>query len=103
MATLKVNTMQKCLENLSLISDIWILAIIMKLEEKSFTFNGLKRGIPGISPATLTNRLKKMVAEELISKSPSSTHKQGVIYELAPRGKLLLPVVESMKKAALQL
>lgn len=98
-----ITDMQQCLQNMELIGDVWILAVVMVLEHEGLGFNRLRQTIPNINPATLNNRLKKMLQAGIIDRRASPYHKQAVIYNLTPRGRLLLPIIHEMKIAAIKL
>lgn len=92
-----------CMDTLRLIGDVWILAIIVQLADADCRFGELQRQIDGINPVTLTNRLKKLEEAELIIRQINTIDKQSVTYQLTNRGKLVLPVINELKKLSLQL
>lgn len=98
-----VADMQQCLQNMELIGDVWVLAIVMVLEREGMGFNQLRQHIDGMNSVTLNTRLKKMREAKLIDRQPSLIHKQAVVYSLTSKGRVLLPIVHEMKKAALKL
>jgi DNA-binding HxlR family transcriptional regulator len=66
-------------------------------------FNGLKHfeefqaGL-GIARNILSDRLSKMVAGEILERSPDPADKRRVIYSLSPKGEGLLPVILAVRQ-----
>ena len=73
----------------------WTMNIARELLSGSTRFNELRRGLPRISPALLSKRLKELEQEGIVARSP--TEEPGVFaYELTPAGRDLWDVVEAM-------
>jgi DNA-binding HxlR family transcriptional regulator len=85
-----------CPINLSLevLGDTWSLLIIRDLMfGNARHFRELLRSEEGISTNILANRLRKLVAQGLISASDDPTHKQKTVYSLTEMGIALVPVL----------
>lgn len=74
----------------------WTVVLLRELIAGSTRFNDLKRGVPRMSPALLSQRLKELQAAGILdvvsSDAPRSSHE----YILTDAGRDLLPVVESI-------
>src|SRR5947208_9221389 len=85
----------QCPINLSLevLGDSWSLLIIRDLTFGNVRhFRELLRAQEGISSNILADRLKKLVANGLITAADDPTHKQKTIYSLTEMGIALVPV-----------
>ncbi|WP_395673496.1 winged helix-turn-helix transcriptional regulator [Phenylobacterium sp.] len=72
----------------------WTLVLMRELLFGSTRFNDLRRGLPRMSPALLSQRLKDLEALGVIRRAPGPS---GVLeYHLTPAGEELRPVVEAM-------
>lgn len=85
-------------ESLKMLGDFWSLSIIQILNHDEKRFTELQREIKNINPTTLSNRLKKLELENLITRKEETLNKISVIYKLTKKGKDLLPVFEQIKK-----
>lgn len=74
-----------------LLSDMWTMLIFRQLLATGAGFCELERSLEGISPRTLTLKLKKLEAEKLIKKTKNST------YELTKKGNGLEIVIDAMR------
>lgn len=93
----------KCKSILKLIGDYWALNILMELRQGEFRFSELQRTLEGISPVTLTNRLKKLDEAELIYRTTQSRDKQSVVYGLNDCGRKLAPILDAIEKVNLDI
>ena len=85
-----------CPINLSLevLGDTWSLLIIRDLMfGDARHFRELMRSPEGISSNILADRLKKLVAQGLITSADDPTHKQKTIYSLTEMGIALVPML----------
>jgi len=74
--------------DIAFIEKKWVLEIIWELETyKGSNFNELKRGIRGISSRILSDRLKELEKNEIISRTVQDTHPPKVLYSLTEKGK----------------
>ena len=75
-------------EDISFIEKKLIFEIICELETyKGWNFNELKRRIKGISSRILSDRLKELEKNEIISRTVQDTHPPKVLYDLTEKGK----------------
>lgn len=82
---------------LSRFSGKWSVLIICVLgENESTRFNSIAKAIPDISPKVLTDTLKNLEKDHLISRTVYSEIPPRVEYELTPLGKSLLPLLGSL-------
>lgn len=79
-----------------LIGNKWKLLIIRNLLDGEQRFTQLKNGIPGISQKVLTDNLRIMEEEGIISQEVFAQVPPKVIYSLTEFGKSLLPVIDAM-------
>jgi DNA-binding HxlR family transcriptional regulator len=85
---------------LKLVADYWVLRIVeeISLAPDGARFSNLQRSLGGASPATLTNRLRTLADEQVITRSVDGG--QSVVYRLTDRGRRLLPVLTSIRQFA---
>lgn len=71
----------------------WTIVLLRELVAGSTRFNDLRRGVPRMSPALLSQRLKDLQAASIVAKvtGPSGS----VEYRLTEAGKELQPIVEA--------
>src|SRR4051812_5315663 len=84
----------------NILGDAYTLHIVDKLSTKSLRFNELQRSITDICPATLTDRLKKLEMEKIVTRQEETVDKVSVVYELTPKGKGILPIIKAINKFA---
>jgi DNA-binding HxlR family transcriptional regulator len=89
-----------CPINLSLevVGDKWSLLIIrdMMFGNRRHFRELLTRSEEGIASNILSDRLKRLVEQRIVSKADDPTHKQKAIYSLTEQGIELLPVLAQM-------
>ncbi len=66
-------------------------------------FNGLKhfeefQGALGIARNILSDRLCKLVAGEILERTPDESDRRKVVYALTPKGEALMPVVVALRQ-----
>lgn len=93
----------RCMEILSVVGDLWTLAVVMTLENEELRFNELQRAIPKVNAVTLTSRLRKLVDAGVVSRVTESRSRQSTVYALTPFGRRLLPIVHAVRTVALDL
>jgi DNA-binding HxlR family transcriptional regulator len=71
----------------------WTLIVLRELMAGSTRFNELRRGVPSMSPALLSKRLKDLEAAKIIARTPVTGEPGVFAYTLTPSGKELEPVV----------
>jgi DNA-binding HxlR family transcriptional regulator len=93
----------RCMQILSVIGDLWTLAVVMTLQKSQMRFNELQRAIPRVNAVTLTSRLKRLEEAGIVSRTLQSHGKQSTVYTLTPLGERLLPIVDAVRAVALDL
>jgi DNA-binding HxlR family transcriptional regulator len=78
---------------MELLDERWTMLVIRELLEGSRHFNELRRGVPRMSPALLSTRLRTLVRAGVIERYEDGNR---ISYSLTPAGKELGPVVESI-------
>jgi DNA-binding HxlR family transcriptional regulator len=73
----------------------WTIIVLRELMAGSARFNDLRRGLPRMSPALLSQRLKDLEAAGIVSRRPSKIEPGILEYQLTRRGKELEPIVEA--------
>ncbi len=87
---------------IELVGDKWTLLLIAALlREGPSRFLDLQDGL-GVSPNTLSARLKRMEEAGLITRHPYSENPPRSAYVLTPGGSALSPVLEAMREWASQ-
>ena len=82
----------------SIIGSKWKLLIIRNLISRSWRFNELHRDLEGISQKVLTDSLRSMEADGIITRTVYAEVPPRVEYALSELGESLCPVIEEMKK-----
>lgn len=82
---------------MKLICDFWVLNIVDAIGNRELRFGEIEKSMP-ISPATLTNRLKKLEDQGVVVRHIETLDKQSVTYVLTPKGKDLLPIIVAIKR-----
>ncbi len=74
----------------------WTLLVLRELVLGSTRFNELRRGLPNMSPALLSKRLKDLEAVGIIRRS-SAEREPGILeYRLSEAGNELRPIIEAI-------
>ncbi|MDY4410375.1 MAG: helix-turn-helix domain-containing protein [Prevotella sp.] len=83
---------------LSRIGDRWSLLVLLALHEKAETmrFSDLCRAIPDVSQKMLTSTLRKLEADDLLSRAIYPEVPPRVEYKLTKRGKTLIPLLNQL-------
>ena len=72
----------------------WTVVLLRELVAGSTRFNELRRGVPRMSPALLSQRLKELEVAGIVTRKSGS--ERGVFeYQLTPAGRELGPIVEA--------
>jgi DNA-binding HxlR family transcriptional regulator len=80
-----------------LIGNKWTPLIIRDLVKGEKRFSELERSLRGISPKTLSERLKKLEDASVVNRTCFAEVPPRVEYTLTEKGFALLPVIESMR------
>ena len=80
----------------ALIGIKWILLIIRNLLKRPWRFNELKKDLEGISQKVLTDSLRSMEEDGLVTRTVYPEVPPRVEYALSDLGKSLKPILDSM-------
>jgi len=75
----------------------WTLLVIRDLADGRSRFCELERSLQGISPRTLSLRLRSLEEEGILERQTFSEVPPRVEYALTEKGRALLPIIESMR------
>ncbi len=81
-----------------LISGKWTILIIRDLAEGRRRFCELERSLAGISPRTLSLRLRALEEEGIVRRQTFAEVPPRVEYGLTEKGHALLPLIEDMRR-----
>ncbi len=81
----------------AIISGKWTLLIIRDLASGAKRFNQLERSLQGISPKTLSERLRALEEEDIVVRQTFAEMPPRVEYSLSEKGHDLVNVIESMR------
>jgi DNA-binding HxlR family transcriptional regulator len=79
------------------ISGKWTLLIIRDLADSSLRFCELERSLEGISPRTLSLRLRALEEQGVVERHTYPEVPPRVTYELTDKGRALVPLIEDMR------
>ena len=82
---------------LDVLGDRWTLLIIRELVISDQRFTELRRHLPGIAPTVLTQRLRTMAEQGLVS-TATPTFGGRSVYTLTPRGRSAIPVMTALAR-----
>lgn len=74
----------------------WTLMLLSELLSGTSRFNDLRRGLPRMSPALLSKRLKELETAGIIARSRSNGDPDLYEYTLTAAGRAARPIVEAM-------
>src|SRR5437899_12523758 len=75
----------------------WTVLIVHDLSEGPRRFSELERSCAGISPRTLSERLRALEDEGLVARHSYAESPPRVEYELTVKGEALLPIITEMR------
>jgi DNA-binding HxlR family transcriptional regulator len=75
----------------------WTMLVIRDLAEGRARFCELERSLAGISPRTLSLRLRALEEEGIVERQTFPEVPPRVEYALTEKGRALVPIVESMR------
>jgi DNA-binding HxlR family transcriptional regulator len=75
----------------------WTLLVIRDLAEGHSRFCELERSLQGISPRTLSLRLRALEEEGIVERRTFPEVPPRVEYALTDKGRALVPIIESMR------
>ena len=76
----------------------WTLLLVRDLSEGRSRFCELERSLAGISPRTLSLRLRALEEEGIVERHTYPEVPPRVEYALTPKGEALLPIIDSMRE-----
>ncbi|MFI7063287.1 winged helix-turn-helix transcriptional regulator [Kribbella sp. NPDC050124] len=79
------------------ISDKWVTLIITALADGPQRYSDLSRRIAGVSQKMLTQTLRSLERDGLLTRSVTPSVPVRVDYELTPLGRTLLPLIAAIK------
>ena len=79
----------------------WTPLIVRDLADGQRRFSELERSLNGISPKTLSERLKRLEEAHVLERRCFAEVPPRVEYSLTAKGHALLPVIESMREFGL--
>jgi DNA-binding HxlR family transcriptional regulator len=80
-----------------IISGKWTLLIIRDLADSSMRFCELERSLEGISPRTLSLRLRGLEEQGIVERRTYPEVPPRVEYVLTDKGRALVPLIEDMR------
>jgi DNA-binding HxlR family transcriptional regulator len=80
-----------------IISGKWTLLVIRDLADDSRRFCELERSLEGISPRTLSLRLRALEEHGIVERSTYPEVPPRVEYSLTDKGRALVPLIEDMR------
>lgn len=94
-----------CLENvecsiekaLAVLNGKWTFLILRDLFNGAKRFGELRKSLDGVSPKTLSERLKELEAKGVVIRTAYPTIPPAVEYRLTEKGESLKPIIKAMK------
>ena len=86
----------------SLIGSKWKLLIMRNLLVRPWRFNELKKSLEGISQKVLTDSLRSMEADGIITRTVYAEVPSRVEYSLSELGESMRPIIKSMEDFGIQ-
>jgi DNA-binding HxlR family transcriptional regulator len=81
-----------------IVSGKWTLLVIRDLADGRSRFCELERSLEGISPRTLSLRLRALEEEGIVARQTFPEVPPRVEYALTEKGQALVPIIESMRR-----
>jgi DNA-binding HxlR family transcriptional regulator len=82
---------------LNVLQGKWTFLILRDLFEGKKRFGELRKSLHGISPKTLSERLKYLEEKDILKRTAYPTIPPKVVYSLTDKGKSLKPIIKEMK------
>jgi len=83
---------------LDVLGDRWTLLILRELVAGDQRFTDLRRNLPGIAPTVLTQRLRTMGEEGLVTTRELPPPAARTVYTLSERGRSAMPVLSALAR-----
>ena len=87
--------MRACAE---IVCSKWTILVLRDLSEGRTRFCELERSLAGISPRTLSLRLRALEEEGIVERRTFPEVPPRVEYQLTPKGTALMPLIEDMRQ-----
>ena len=81
---------------LCLIGNKWKILILQRLLDRPYRFNAMRRSIDGLSEKVLTDNLKALEADGIITRTVFPEVPVRVEYALSDVGESMRPIIDSM-------
>ncbi len=75
----------------------WTILIVRDLAEGRSRFSQMERSLSGISPRTLSLRLRALEEEGIVERTTHPEVPPRVEYALTDKGRALIPIIDSMR------
>jgi DNA-binding HxlR family transcriptional regulator len=82
---------------LEVLSDKWVTLVLNALADGPQRYSALARTIAGVSQKMLTQTLRTLERDGMLTRTVTASVPVRVDYELTPLGRSLLPVVQAIK------
>lgn len=82
--------------SLVVLGNKWTGLILREVSSGPKRFTELERGLEGISPRTLAQRLDDLVSYDILTKKSYAEMPPRVEYTLTPKGKEIVPILKQM-------
>jgi len=76
----------------------WTALLVHDLSEGARRFTALEHSLPGISPRTLSERLRVLEQDGIVVRRCYAEAPPRVEYELTAKGEALLPIIAAMRE-----
>jgi DNA-binding HxlR family transcriptional regulator len=76
----------------------WTALLLHDLSEGARRFSELEHSCTGISPRTLSERLRVLESEGIVERHSYAESPPRVEYELTAKGEALLPIIDAMRE-----
>jgi DNA-binding HxlR family transcriptional regulator len=76
----------------------WTALLVHDMSEGPRRFTELESACPGISPRTLSERLRALEEQGIVARTSYPERPPRVEYELTEKGRGLLPVIDEMRR-----
>lgn len=86
------------MKTLKIIGSKWTILLLRELFDGTRRFGQLQKALDGISPKTLSLRLKQLKKDRIIKKRVFAEIPLHVEYSLTPRGKSLSNIINDIKE-----
>jgi DNA-binding HxlR family transcriptional regulator len=83
---------------LDAVGERWSLLIVRELVFSAKRFSDLRRGLGGVSPNVLSQRLTELERDEIVQRRVAGPPVGATVYELTASGHNLLPVVDALAR-----